>query len=585
MAKKSQSGKSLVIVESPAKARTIGNYLGKGFTVEASIGHIRDLPQGAKEVPEEFKKENWAYLGVNVDDEFHTRLHRSAQQKAASLQAARTALKDAKDLYLATDEDREGEAISWHLCEVLKPKVPVQRLVFHEITEEAIQEALANPRDIDEAWFGPRKPAASSTGCTATTFRQLLWKKVGRGLSAGRVQSVAVRLIVERERQRMAFRSATYWDLIGTFATAAQEQFQADLVSVDGRQVFPPAKTSTRRRASSRTLAAAAGRGSAYEPWPSGCGPRQFRVTSHREQALHPQAGSRRSRRARCNRKRTASWASRLAARCLRRKACTRTATSLTCVPIRPIWPQVAIDAARDLVAFRIWTASICRTSPRAYASKVKNAQEAHEAIRPAGHPFELPEVLRGQLNSDEFRLFELIWKRTIASQMADARGQIDDSHDRGWRSDLPCQRQDDRFSWLPAGVCGRFRQSRSRPGRSGDSAAGGGRPAKASTCRELSRRPHDAATRSFHRSVFDSRIGRQGDRPAQHLRLDHRDDSGAGLRLQEGERAGPDVDGIRGDAAARRAFAVARRLPVHRRDGRLSRRHQPPRATSTSST
>lgn len=238
MAKKASSsgGKSLVIVESPAKARTIGKFLGKDFVVEASIGHIRDLPQGSKEVPEEFKKESWSYLGVNVDDRF-TPIYIVPPGKKQQVAKLRAALKDAKDLYLATDEDREGEAISWHLFEVLKPKVPVKRLVFHEITKEAIQEAIENPREIDDGLVRAQEARRILDRLYGYDVSQLLWKKVGRGLSAGRVQSVSVRLIVERERQRMAFHSATYWDLLATFAAEASEEFQATLVSVDGRKI------------------------------------------------------------------------------------------------------------------------------------------------------------------------------------------------------------------------------------------------------------------------------------------------------------------------------------------------------------
>ena len=202
------NGKSLVIVESPAKARTISKFLGRNFTVEASIGHIRDLPQGAKELPEEFKGQTWAYLGVNVDDNF-TPVYIVPPEKKQQVAKLKKLLKDAAELYLATDEDREGEAISWHLCEVLKPKVPVHRLVFHEITEEAIHEALEHPRDIDDGLVRAQETRRILDRLYGYEVSQLLWRKVGPRLSAGRVQSVAVRLIVERERQRMAFRSAT----------------------------------------------------------------------------------------------------------------------------------------------------------------------------------------------------------------------------------------------------------------------------------------------------------------------------------------------------------------------------------------
>ena len=206
------------------------------YTIEASIGHIRDLPQGAKEIPEEYKKEEWAYLGVNVNHDFEP-VYVISREKTKQVRKLKDLLKGAKDLYLATDEDREGEAISWHLCEVLKPKVPVHRLVFHEITEEAIRDALENPRQIDENLVRAQEVRRIVDRLYGYDVSPLLWRKVRPRLSAGRVQSVAVRLIVERERQRMAFTSATFWDLLGTFATAGHESFSAELVSVDGRHI------------------------------------------------------------------------------------------------------------------------------------------------------------------------------------------------------------------------------------------------------------------------------------------------------------------------------------------------------------
>src|SRR5208283_2207661 len=236
MAKKESPSRtnSLVIVESPAKARTIGKFLGRDFTIEASIGHIRDLPNGAKEVPEELKKEDWAYLGVNVSKDFDP-VYVIPPKKATQVRKLKAALRDATDLYLATDEDREGEAISWHLCEVLKPKVPVHRLVFHEITEEAIRESLKQPRSIDQALVRAQEVRRIVDRLYGYDVSPLLWRKIRPRLSAGRVQSVAVRLIVEREQQRRDFKTATYWDLLGTFATAGGESFEAELVSVDGR--------------------------------------------------------------------------------------------------------------------------------------------------------------------------------------------------------------------------------------------------------------------------------------------------------------------------------------------------------------
>jgi len=236
MAKKSAATKSLVIVESPAKARTIGKYLGRGYTVEASIGHVRDLPQGAKQVPEKYRGEEWSHLGVNVDDNFEP-VYIIPPGKSKQVTKLRKLLKESKDLYLATDEDREGEAISWHLQELLKPKVPVHRMVFHEITKEAIEEALSNPRQINDDLVRAQEARRIIDRLYGYEVSPLLWRKVRPKLSAGRVQSVAVRLIVERERDRMAFVSSTYWDALATFAKLDGAEFPATLVSVEGKKI------------------------------------------------------------------------------------------------------------------------------------------------------------------------------------------------------------------------------------------------------------------------------------------------------------------------------------------------------------
>lgn len=421
MAKKSSTanGKSLVIVESPAKARTIGKFLGKGFTVEASIGHIRDLPQGTKEVPAEFKKEEWAYLGVNVRDRF-TPIYIVPQAKKQQVTKLKKALKGADNLYLATDEDREGEAISWHLCEVLKPKVPVQRLVFHEITKEAIQEALDSPRDVDDALVRAQEARRILDRLYGYDVSQLLWKKVGRGLSAGRVQSVAVRLIVQRERERIAFHSATYWDLLAHFATGANEEFEAGLVSVDGKKIpsgkdFDSATGKIKDdsflvmdEAAANELAARLRNVrftiTSVESKPYTRKPAPPFTTSTMQQEANRKLGF------------TARRTMNAAQSLYENGHITYMRTDSTNLA------TVAVDAARDLVRSE-YGEDYLPGSARTYASKVKNAQEAHEGIRPAGHPFELPSVLKSQLNSDEYRLFELIWKRTIASQMVDARG------------------------------------------------------------------------------------------------------------------------------------------------------------------
>jgi DNA topoisomerase I len=420
MAKRAKgSGKSLVIVESPAKARTISKFLGRDFTVEASIGHVRDLPQGAKQMPAQYKGEKWAYLGVNVDEDFAP-VYIVPTEKKQQVSKLKQLLKESKELFLATDEDREGEAISWHLCEVLKPKIPVHRLVFHEITEEAILEALANPRDIDDALVKAQETRRILDRLYGYEVSQLLWRKIGPKLSAGRVQSVAVRLIVERERQRMAFVSASYWDLIARFATSDGKEFEAELVSVDGRRV-PVGKDfdsatgkikdpqlllldETGAKTLADRLASAEFQVAAQEDKPYSRSPAAPFTTSTLQQEANRKLGF------------TARHTMSIAQSLYENGYITYMRTDSTNLA------QVAIDAARDLVQAE-YGPQFLPDTPRVYRSKVKNAQEAHEAIRPAGHPFKLPEAVKSELNYDQFRLFDLIWKRTIASQMADASG------------------------------------------------------------------------------------------------------------------------------------------------------------------
>ncbi len=414
----SRTGKSLVIVESPAKARTISKFLGKDYTVEASIGHIRDLPQGSKEMPEKYKSEPWAYLGVNVDEDF-TPVYIVPPDKKKQVNKLKDLLKNVDQLYLATDEDREGEAISWHLFEVLKPKVPVHRLVFHEITKEAITNALSHPRDIDEGLVRAQETRRILDRLYGFDVSQLLWKKVGRGLSAGRVQSVAVRLIVERERERMAFHSATYFDLLARLATATGQQFNAEMVSYQGKRIpagkdFDPATGKLRDnnlllldQPAAEKLVEALRKGDyrvqSVEVKPFVERPKAPFTTSTLQQDANRKMGF------------TARRTMQVAQSLYENGYITYMRTDSTSLA------NEAVQAARDLVQQQ-YGDSFLHPTPRVYASKVKNAQEAHEAIRPAGHPFQLPETLRGELDHDQFRLFDMIWKRTIACQMADAQ-------------------------------------------------------------------------------------------------------------------------------------------------------------------
>jgi DNA topoisomerase I len=413
-------GKSLVIVESPAKARTISGFLGSDFVIEASIGHVRDLPQGAKQIPAEYKKESWAYLGVNVYDNFSP-VYIVPPGKTEQVRKLRSLVKDAKELYLATDEDREGEAISWHLRELLKPKVPVRRLVFHEITKEAIQEALAHPRDIDDDLVRAQEARRIIDRLYGYEVSPLLWRKVAPKLSAGRVQSVAVRLIVERERARMAFVAATYWDLLGRFAKQSGQELNAGLASYQGRQI-PGTKDfdSATGKIKDPTLLllneqqvvdlAARLRQSTFsvthvETTPYTSKPSPPFTTSTLQQEANRKLGF------------TARRTMQAAQSLYENGHITYMRTDSTNLA------KVAIDAARELVEAQ-YGREYLPGQPRIYVTKVKNAQEAHEAIRPAGHPFTMPEALRSRLSPDEFKLYDMIWKRTVASQMADARGR-----------------------------------------------------------------------------------------------------------------------------------------------------------------
>jgi DNA topoisomerase-1 len=414
----SDKKKSLVIVESPAKAKTIAKFLGAGFQVEASIGHIRDLPQGAKEVPEKYKSEPWAYLGVNVQEEFEP-IYIVPAEKKKQVSKLQAAVKDAKDLYLATDEDREGEAISWHLHQVLKPKIPVHRLVFHEITREAIQDALKSTRQIDQGMVRAQETRRILDRLYGYDVSQLLWKKVRPKLSAGRVQSVAVRLIVERERDRMAFHEATYFDLAGRFAKGPGQEFGAHLVSYQNRRVptgkdFDPATGKIKddqlllldgtAAANLRDqLAKTRFQVTQVEVKPFTERPKPPFTTSTLQQEANRKLGF------------TARRTMQIAQSLYENGYITYMRTDSTNLA------QVAIDAARELVQSQ-YGANFLHPTDRQYSTKVKNAQEAHEAIRPAGHPFQLPEALRPELDRDQFRLFDMIWKRTVASQMADAR-------------------------------------------------------------------------------------------------------------------------------------------------------------------
>jgi DNA topoisomerase-1 len=407
--------KRLVIVESPAKARTIAGYLGPDFVVESSVGHIRDLPDSAAEIPERFKGEPWARLGVDVEHGFEP-LYVVDPDKKKKIAKLTKLAKEVDEIFLATDEDREGEAIAWHLLEVLKPKVPTRRMVFHEITRDAIERALEEPRDVDERLVDAQESRRILDRLYGYEVSPVLWKKVMRGLSAGRVQSVATRLVVERERERMAFRSAQWWDLLATFDP---ETFQARLVSVDGRRVaqgrdFGP---DGKLRGEARPLDEETARGLASRLEGASFHVGRVERKPYVRRPSPPFMTSTLQQEASRKLRFSAQTTMRLAQRLYENGYITYMRTDSTTLS------ESALTAARAQ-ATSLFGADYVPPQPRRYERKVKNAQEAHEAIRPSGDRFRTPQDVRSELSPDEHALYELIWMRTIASQMKDAQGQ-----------------------------------------------------------------------------------------------------------------------------------------------------------------
>ncbi|MGN8247223.1 type I DNA topoisomerase [Cellulomonas soli] len=413
-------GRKLVIVESPAKARTIAGYLGEGYDVEASVGHIRDLPQPS-ELPADMKKGPFGKFAVDVEHGFEP-YYVVDSDKKKKVSELKKLLKESDELFLATDEDREGEAIAWHLLAELKPKVPVKRMVFHEITREAIQRALENTRELDNRLVDAQETRRILDRLYGYEVSPVLWRKVRQGLSAGRVQSVATRLVVERERERMAFRAADYWDVTGTFAVAdaGEPTFEARLTGLGGKRVASGRDFDDRGQLRGKDVVhldeATAG------ALVAGLSASPFSVASldTKPYTRRPAAPF------------TTSTLQQEASRKLRMasRQTMRTAQGLYengyITYMRtdsPVLSTQAIDAARRQAA-ELYGAEYVPANPRVYTSKAKGAQEAHEAIRPAGDHFRTPAQVARELSGDQFRLYELIWKRTVASQMADARGQ-----------------------------------------------------------------------------------------------------------------------------------------------------------------
>jgi len=405
-----------VIVESPAKAKTIQKYLGPGYEVEASVGHVRDLPERAVDVPAAIKKQPWGRMAIDVEDDFTAYYVVSAKKKDKVAELKRK-LADADELLLATDEDREGEAIAWHLMEILRPTVPVRRMVFHEITPEAIRHAAESTRDLDMQLVDAQETRRLIDRLYGFEVSPVLWRKVQAGLSAGRVQSVATRLIVERERERIAYRSANYWDIEGVFDPGT---FSANLVAVDGTRVATGKDFDSLGKLTSATglahltetdahslcdaLVSATFTVRKVDDKPYTNRPKAPFMTSTLQQAA--------SGRLKWGAQRTM----RVAQGLYERGYITYMRTDSTTLS------DTALKAARTQAA-SLYGQDHVSEAPRRYDRKVKNAQEAHEAIRPAGDVFRTPAEVAGELTGDDFALYDLIWKRTIASQMADARG------------------------------------------------------------------------------------------------------------------------------------------------------------------
>jgi DNA topoisomerase-1 len=432
--KKAGAAKStrLVIVESPTKAKMISGFLGPGYVVEASMGHVRDLPRNAADVPAKYKSEPWSSLGVDVDNDFAA-LYVISADRTKQVTRLKALLKDSEELLLATDEDREGEAIAWHLVETLKPKVPVKRMVFHEITRPAIQRAVESPRNIDQSLVDAQEARRILDRLYGYEVSPVLWKKVmpkgpdGRALSAGRVQSVATRIVVQRERERMRFHSAEYWDIKAILAIEAARQvegprsFPATMIALDGERVatgkdFDPATGLVRAGAGVVHLDSEGARGLAARL--SG---RPFEVTRveekpYRRRPYPPFVTSTLQQEAARKLRYSSAQTMRTAQRLYENGYITYMRTDSVSLS------EQAIAAARTQIG-DLFGPQFVPPQPRTYTSKVKNAQEAHEAIRPAGDSFRTPGEVANELSTEEFKLYELIWRRTIASQMTDAVG------------------------------------------------------------------------------------------------------------------------------------------------------------------
>ena len=563
----------LVIVESPAKARKIASYLGKDYVVQSSKGHIRDLPRKAAEVPAKYKGESWSSLGVNVDNDFEP-IYIVTPDKRATVAELKEALKNVDELYLATDGDREGEAIAWHLLETLKPTIPVRRMVFHEITEPAILAAAQNPRDLDTDLVEAYETRRILDRLYGYEVSPVLWKKVMPKLSAGRVQSVETRIVVQRERERMRFVSASYWDvaaILDAGEDATPRTFGARLTAVDGTRLATGrdfgsngelrANTDVRNlgEAEARRLvdALATARLSvaSVEEKPYTRKPYPPFMTS----TLQQEAG----RKLRFSASRAMSVAQRL----YENGYITYMRTDSTTLS------ETALAAARAQ-AIQLYGSQYVPAQPRRYDRKVKNAQEAHEAIRPAGEVFRTPGEVAAELESDEFRLYELIWQRTIASQMADARGttmsvRITGTASSGEECTFSGVGPHHHVPRLPQGLrgVGRLGGGR-RGGQRGTSAAAPDQGPGTHRDRPDRGRPQHQPAPPLHRGQPDQDAGGARHRQAVHLRVHDQHHPGTRLRVEEGLGAGPVMGRVLRGGPARTALRPAGGLRLHRGHG-----------------
>lgn len=413
----------LVIVESPTKAKTIKKYLPSDFVVESSLGHIRDLPKSAAEIPAKNKGEKWARLGVDVNNDFAP-LYIVPKDKKKHVAILKKLVKDAEEIYLATDEDREGEAISWHLLEVLKPTVPVHRMVFHEITKSAILQALEKPREVNMNLVEAQEARRILDRLYGYEISPILWRKVAPKLSAGRVQSAALQLIVNREKDRMAFTSANYWDISGTFITADKESFEAKIMSINNKRVASgkdfDGKTGKLQNKNDNEIVILDAQTAddlakklqnvdwdvtSVQQKPLTLRPKPPFITS----TIQQEAG------------RKFNWSARQTMRAAQKLYEKGFITYMRTDSIQ--LSDQAKEAAKSKI-IDLYGAAYYPDSPREYKSKSKNAQEAHEAIRPAGTEMLEAKDIDGEVEPDEKKLYELIWKRTMSSQMSDAKLQ-----------------------------------------------------------------------------------------------------------------------------------------------------------------